>query len=139
MLERITAADEVFNVGGQFLARGSVRVTVAHPVHRVRPLVALTLTNALLSTSSGSEKAFLVDGVRFSHILDPSTGMALPPRGSVSVIHKSAFIADALSTALYVMGADRGMVWARADGVTAIFISETGEMKTSRPIDGRRW
>ncbi len=136
MLEETTAPHVVLNFGGQLLVRGSEKVTIAHPLHRDKPLVALTLTNASLSTSSGSERAFLVDGVRFSHILDPSTGMALPPRGSVSVIHKSAFIADALSTALYVMGADRGMVWARAHGVTAIFITETGEMKTSRAIDG---
>ncbi len=136
MLEKITAPHAVLNFGGQLLVRGSERVTIAHPLHRDRPLVSLTLTNASLSTSSGSEKAFLVDGVRFSHILDPATGMALPPRGSVSVIDASPFVADALSTALYVMGPERGLAWAHAHGVTAIFIRETGEMTTSSPIDG---
>jgi thiamine biosynthesis lipoprotein len=136
MLEKITAPHAVLNFGGQLLVRGSARVAIAHPLHRDRPLVALTLTNASLSTSSGSEKAFLVDGVRFSHILDPATGMALPPRGSVSVIDASPFVADALSTALYVMGPERGLAWARAHQVTAIFITETAEMTTSSPIDG---
>jgi thiamine biosynthesis lipoprotein len=136
MLEKITAPHAVLNFGGQLLVRGSEQVTIAHPLHRDRPLVALTLTNASLSTSSGSEKAFLVDGVRFSHILDPATGMALPPRGSVSVIDASPFVADALSTALYVMGPERGLAWARAHQVRAIFIAETGGMTTSSPIAG---
>jgi thiamine biosynthesis lipoprotein len=136
MLAKLTGPHAVLNFGGQLLVRGSERVTIAHPLHRDRPVVALTLTNASLSTSSGSEKAFLVDGVRFSHILDPATGMALPPRGSVSVIDASPLTADALSTALYVMGPERGLAWARAHHVTAIFISETGEMTTSSPIDG---
>ncbi len=136
MLEKITAPHAVLNFGGQILVRGSARVTIAHPLHRDLPLVALTLTNASLSTSSGSEKAFLVDGVRFSHIIDPASGIALPPRGSVSVIDASPFVADALSTALYVMGPERGLAWARGHGVTAIFISETGEVTTSSPIDG---
>lgn len=136
MLAKLTGPHAVLNFGGQLLVRGSARVTIAHPLHRDRPLVELPLTNASLSTSSGSEKAFFVDGVRFSHILDPATGMALPPRGSVSVIDASPLTADALSTALYVMGPERGLAWARAHHVTAIFIRETGEMTTSSPIDG---
>jgi thiamine biosynthesis lipoprotein len=136
MLARITASHAVLNFGGQLLVRGSQRVTISHPLHRDRPIVALTLTNASLSTSSGSEKSFDAGGVRFSHILDPATGMALPPRGSVSVIHASAFVADCLSTALYVMGPERGLAWARTHGVAAIFISDSGEMTTSPPIDG---
>lgn len=136
MMEMITAPRAVLNFGGQLFVRGTARVTIAHPLDRTRPIVALTLTNASLSTSSGSEKSFLVDGVRFSHLLDPATGMALPPRGSVSVIDASPLTADALSTALYVMGPERGLAWARAHAVTAIFISETGELTTSSPIDG---
>jgi FAD:protein FMN transferase len=136
MLAKLTGTHAMLNFGGQLLVRGSERVTIAHPLHRDRPLLALTLTDASLSTSSGSEKAFFVDGVRFSHILDPATGMALPPRGSVSVIHASPLVADALSTALYVMGPERGLAWARAHQVTAIFIRESGEMTTSSPVDG---
>ncbi len=136
MLEKITALHAVLNFGGQILVRGSERVTIAHPLHRDRPLLALTLTNGSLSTSSGSEKSFNLNGVRFSHLLDPTTGMALPPRGSVSVIGHSAFFADMFSTALYVMGPERGLRWARMHDVVAIFISETGDITTSSPVAG---
>ncbi len=134
-LDRMLAAihgDAIINFGGQIAVRGAHEVAIAHPLHRERPLVTLTLHDASLSTSSGSEKTFVAGGRRFSHLIDPRTGEALPPRGSVSVIDRSAFRADALSTALYVMGPERGLAWARAHDVVAIFITESGEITWSR-------
>lgn len=131
MLTKISAPHAVLNFGGQIAVRGRETVSIAHPRHRDQPLVTLTLTDESLSTSSGSEKTFAAGGIRFSHIIDPATGRALPPRGSVSVIHRSALVADALSTALYVMGPERGLDWARAHGIAAIFISETGDITKS--------
>src|SRR5204862_268458 len=98
-LDRMLAAidgDAVINFGGQIAVRGTREVTIAHPLHRDQPILTLTLRNASLSTSSDSEHP--------GHIIDPATGQSVPPRGSVSVIDPSAFRADALSTALYVMG-----------------------------------
>jgi thiamine biosynthesis lipoprotein len=126
------AADIVINFGGQIAVRGEHVVTIAHPLHRDQPLVTLVLANASLSTSSASEKSFTVRGYRFSHIVDPRTGNALPPRGSVSVIDSSALRADVLSTALYVMGRNDGSRWARAHGVHAIFISESGQAEETK-------
>jgi thiamine biosynthesis lipoprotein len=141
MLVVMQGSHVVLNFGGQLAVRGSEVVTIAHPAHRERPYLSLVLRDASLSTTSGAEKSFLVvpkdtTGRRFSHIIDPATGEALPPRGSVSVIDRSPLAADALSTALYVMGPERGLAWARAHDVTAIFISESGEITTSRPIEG---
>lgn len=134
----LTTGDAVLNFGGQIAVRGAQQVSIAHPLHRDRPLVDLTLRDASLSTSSGSEKAFVVNGRHFSHLIDPATGQALPPRGSVSVIDRSALRADALSTALFVMGPERGLAWARAHGVVAIFISESGEVTWSSDEERRR-
>ncbi|MBX5495718.1 MAG: FAD:protein FMN transferase [Bryobacteraceae bacterium] len=64
----------------------------------------LTLSNLGVSTS-GDEFQFLeIDGVRYSHIVDPRTGMPLPNSKPVSVIAKTAMEADALATALSVLG-----------------------------------
>lgn len=127
-----TDGDAVLNFGGQLLVRGTHDVTIADPEHRGAPLYKLTLTNASLSTSSGSEKTFVVDGHVFTHIFDPRTGEALPPRGSVSVIASSALLADIQSTALYVMGVDEGLRWADANGVAALFITRDGQAHPSR-------
>jgi thiamine biosynthesis lipoprotein len=123
MLAKLTAPEAMIDFGGQLAVRGELRVTIADPEHRQRPVVALTLRDASLSTSSGSEKTFEVGGRRFSHIIDPRSGDALAPRGSASVIADDATTADILSTALYVMGEDEGLRWADAQGVAAIFIN----------------
>jgi thiamine biosynthesis lipoprotein len=124
VLSASVADDFLIDFGGQLMLRSRkpIEVAIAHPERRVEPAVLLTMTSGSLSTSSGSEKAFVVDGERFSHILDPRDGRALPPRGSVSVVSQSAFEADVLSTALYVMGPDEGLDWANAHGAAAIFI-----------------
>lgn len=127
----LTRGNAMIDFGGQIIVRGPLRVTIADPTNRQKPVVALTIENASLSTSSGSEKTFEIHGRRFSHILDPRTGEALPPRGSVSVLASSALDADILSTALYVMGEDDGLRWANANGVAAIFITPNHHVRLS--------
>jgi thiamine biosynthesis lipoprotein len=124
--------DVVLNFGGQLLVRGTHEVTIADPRKRDELLVTLTLTDASLSTSSGSEKTFAAGGRSVTHIVDPRTGEALPPRGSVSVVLRSAFLADIYSTALYVMGAEDGLRWCNAHDVAALFISRDGVARASR-------
>jgi len=118
------ARDYLIDFGGQLMLRSTtpMEVAIANPERRDVPALVLTMTSGSLSTSSGSEKAFVVDGEHFSHLLDPRSGRALPARGSVSVVSSSAFEADVLSTALYVMGPDEGLAWANAHDVSAIFI-----------------
>jgi thiamine biosynthesis lipoprotein len=133
MLACLGAGDAVINFGGQLAVRGATSVTIADPAQRDRPVLTFTLRDGSLSTSSGSENHFVVDGRRFSHILDPRTGQALPQRGSVSVIAARAIDADILSTALYVMGEAEGLRWADAHDVAAIFISPNRTIRFSAP------
>ena len=63
------------------------------------------------------------------HIIDPATGEAvINPLLSASVINPSGTTADALATALYVMGLEQGMDWARQHQLRAIFILEDGRI-----------
>ena len=96
--------------GGQVFARGRKgdrpwRVGIRDP--RGGPddsFASLDLTDASASTSGDYESYFMLDGVRYHHILDPRTGM--PARGleSATVIAADPTLADALSTALMVLG-----------------------------------
>ncbi|HEV3486391.1 MAG TPA: FAD:protein FMN transferase [Vicinamibacterales bacterium] len=122
MLAKIDAPNALIDFGGQLGVRGTLRVTIADPKHRHKPVLALTLNDGSLSTSSSSEQ---------QHILDPRTGELLPARGSVSVIADDALTADILSTALYVMGEDDGLRWADANGVAAIFINPANHIRLS--------
>ncbi|HEX9163336.1 MAG TPA: FAD:protein FMN transferase [Thermoanaerobaculia bacterium] len=131
MLSVVDAPRAMINFGGQIAVRGDYRVAIADPEQRDVATVNVTLRDASLSTSSGSEKSFVVNGRRFTHIIDPRTGEALPPRGSVSVIARDALTADVLSTALYVMGPDEGLRWANAHGVAALFITSSHQIVRS--------
>lgn len=131
VLRGLGAASALINFGGQLAAYGEPReVSIADPGERGRPMVPLLLRDESLSTSSGSERSFVVAGRRFTHIIDPRSGEALPPRGSASVVHRSALVADILSTALYVMGPDEGERWAREHGIEATFITTHGRVMT---------
>ncbi|HYC91287.1 MAG TPA: FAD:protein FMN transferase [Thermoanaerobaculia bacterium] len=119
----LTSGEATIDFGGQLIVRGSREVAIADPRDRTRPVLALTLADASLSTSGNSEQP--------GHIFDPRTGKSLAGRGSVSVIAGDAMAADILSTALFVMGEEDGLRWADAHGVAAIFITESNTVRRS--------
>lgn len=136
-------ADRVaIDFGGQIAIRGfAAEVEIAHPESRDRGAIAIALRDASVSTTSGSERRFRAGNRTFSHILDSRTGQALPPNGSASVIHERAFVADILSTALYVMGPRDGIAWANERGIAAIFLvpdTESGNYSVYRSNAARR-
>lgn len=67
---------------------------------------AKTLTNSALSTSGGTKQFVEIDGVRYSHVVDPRTGTGMTHHLVVHVIAPDGATTDALSTALNVTGID---------------------------------
>ena len=66
----------------------------------------LTLSNTAVSTSGDLHQSVVIDGVSYSHILDPTTGLGLTRRVAASVIADEAKLSDALATAACVLGSD---------------------------------
>lgn len=64
----------------------------------------LILNNCAISTSGDAEQFVEINGKRYSHILDPRTGLGLTSRIQVTVISQSGMVSDALATALCIMG-----------------------------------
>jgi thiamine biosynthesis lipoprotein len=118
----------MIDLGGQLAVNGSRPdgtpwiVPIAHPAERQTPILQVQLTSGSLSTSGGSERDLRVGDTRVGHILDPRTGYPAPFDGSVAVWHERALVADIVSTALYVMGPEQGLPWARARGIAAAFL-----------------
>jgi thiamine biosynthesis lipoprotein len=108
-------------VGGTPPEPGGWLVAVASAGARDRPAFEIRLTRGSLATSAGSERDLIVAGQRIGHILDARTGKPAAFAGSVTVWHDLGLAADALSTALYVMGPQAGIPWADARGVAACF------------------
>jgi len=70
----------------------------------------LQLKNASVATSGDAKRFIEIDGVRYSHIVDPKTGLGLTNTSSVTVIAADGMIADALASALSVLPPDAGLM-----------------------------
>ena len=68
------------------------------------------LVNVAIATSGGSEQFVEIDGVRYSHVIDPRTGLGVTGQHVVTVIAPDAALADASATALSVLGQSKVMV-----------------------------
>ena len=121
----------LLNFGGEILAAGEGdprELAVADPADRLRPAVLLKLAPGALSTSAQSERGFERDGVRYGHVLDPRSGQPLATRASVSVVAASSARADALATALLVMGRQTAAAWAMEHrDVGVLWLEPAGE------------
>jgi thiamine biosynthesis lipoprotein len=118
-------------LGGEVRARGlnpegrgwRVAVEVPLPGER-RAQAVIELGDRSVSTSGDYRDYREVDGRRISHTIDPRTGRPVEHGlASVTVVHPSAAAADAWATALMVLGTERGLVLARAEGLAALFIA----------------
>ena len=108
-------------------AAGPWPVDIAHPERRAEPAARLRLHGGSIATSGPSERDLrLDDGGRIAHILDPRSGRPVVRSASVTVWHRQAFVADVLSTALYVMGVEAGLAWAGERGLAAMYLIAGG-------------
>ena len=88
---------------------------------------AIQLDNAAVATSGDYRNYFEVDGVRYSHSIDPRTGYPVAHElVSVTVVHPSSMIADGWATALVVLGATEAWKVAQAEGLAVYFIQRGG-------------
>lgn len=100
----------------------------------------LVVSNCGISTSGDTQQFVVLDGKRYSHIVDPATGLGLTDRKSVSVLAPNATTSDSMATALSVMGVKsdeipEGMV------VRLVELSETGKVTETYlgAFEGKTW
>ncbi|PRX27435.1 thiamine biosynthesis lipoprotein [Orenia metallireducens] len=90
----------------------------------------VSLKDKTVVTSGNYERYFIEDGVRYHHILNPKTGY--PAKNGVisaTIIAESSFDADALSTAVYILGIKHGLELVnQLDGIEAILITEENQI-----------
>lgn len=129
-LEKHGVTNYLADVGGELRAHGidprgdGWRVGIERPENQARMVdVVVTLGNGSLATSGDYRNFFEQGGKRYGHILNPRTGSPSESAvASVSVTHESAMTADALATALMVLGVERGMEFSRREGLAVRFV-----------------
>ncbi len=82
----------------------------------------IRLKNAAVATSGDSFQFVEIEGSRYSHIIDPKTGLGLTTRSSVTVIAPDGITADSLASAISVLGLERGLTLIEEHGKAAAFI-----------------
>ncbi len=137
LLEEMGAEGYVLNIGGNVRIighkpdGGSWRTGVKDPFdHENAYALILSLADTSCVTSGVYERFFVLDGVRYHHIIDPETRMPAAYFASVSVITKDSGLADALSTALFCMSREDGAALAQSlGGVEVLWILPDGTQK----------
>jgi thiamine biosynthesis lipoprotein len=87
-------------------------------------------------TSGDYERFVKLDGIRYSHIIDPRTGYPAHGLVSVTVFAPKAELADALATSIFVMGTDAGInMINQLDEVDCVLVTEKGKILTSNNIE----
>lgn len=110
------------------VAAGEADATQAAPRRAQHLLGARELTHGAVATSGNYRNFLVFSGRRYTHIIDPRTGWPVPEGlASVSVFAQNAMMADAWATALMVLGPIDGPAVAKTEGLTALFVLESGE------------
>ncbi len=125
--------DALVNAGGEIRAVGDEwLVGIQHPRFHNRLVGTLKLNGKSVATSGDYEQYFEVDGKRYCHIMNPATGAPASGCRSVTVIAGSDMIADGLSTAVFVLGPEKGLsLIGKLPGIEAMVIDSTGKTSVS--------
>jgi thiamine biosynthesis lipoprotein len=134
-LVRLGLTDFMVEIGGEVRASGRKTVGEAWRIGIERPEAgpgglwsAVTLVDTAMATSGDYRNYYERDGVRISHTIDPRIGHPITHKlASVSVIHPSCMTADALATALSVLGPEDGRAMVEREGLAALFLIRAAE------------
>lgn len=122
----LVAASGDIAIGDAPPGEGGWRVSIGTPFKREGEARTLLLKNAAVSTAGDAEQSVVINGVRYSHIVDPRTGMGLTNRCQVSVIAPHAVQTDVFDTTASILGVEAGRKLIQSQpGLSAIIYYET--------------
>lgn len=105
------------------------RVGIQDPSNPENLIAIVETMNGSVLTSGDYERFFVQDGVRYTHIIDPRTGAPVRGVTSATVVTEEAALADAIATAVMVLGKDEGFKLLNSwDGVEGMLITEDEEI-----------
>jgi thiamine biosynthesis lipoprotein len=100
-------------------------------------IAKVSLTEKAISTSGDYERYFIAEEKRYHHLLDPKTGFPAVTCRSVSIVTDKAVYTDAFSTAIFVLGPEKGMKLAKDLGMDALIIDSNGTAHSTDGLKGK--
>ncbi|MBI5639277.1 MAG: FAD:protein FMN transferase [Nitrospirae bacterium] len=97
-------------------------------------LAKVHLSDRAISTSGDYERFFIADGKRFHHLLDPRTGYPADACRSVSIISRRGVFSDAYSTAVFILGPEKGQQLISEMDMDAIIVDSSGKISATAGI-----
>lgn len=141
VLRQMGVTSGVVNASGDLAAWGYQPDGEPWTIGIVNPNVAgtvfstLSVTDMALATSGNYEKYAIIGGRRYSHTIDPRTGLPVTGIKSVTILCPNAEIADALATPVMVMGVQAGLdMINQLQHIEAILIDDQDKLYTSDNI-----
>ncbi|MGH9143940.1 MAG: FAD:protein FMN transferase [Vicinamibacterales bacterium] len=144
ILRRAGLRDFMIQAGGDLYVAGHKdgrrwRLGINDPRGREGDSFAtLDLSDSTFSTSGDYARFFIKDGVRYHHILDPSTGQPARLCRSVTIASESPVIADAIAKGVFILGPEKGMALVeRIPKLEAVIVTATNQVVVSKGLRDR--
>jgi FAD:protein FMN transferase len=143
ILQSLGHKDVIVNAGGDLRA-GRKRsnhlwtMGIQHPGEPKKILAKVSLSESAMATSGNYEQFFMFQGRRYGHILNPRNGFPAEGCQSVSIFHNDCMTADALATAVFVLGPVKGYALCqRLDGVDGVLVDKDANVIFSPRLKAR--
>jgi len=142
ILLELGVEDGIVNASGDLCAWGyqpdgkEWTIGIADPNAARESFSYLSISGQAIATSGNYEKFITIDGKKYSHTIDPKTGLPVHGIKSVTIICPNAEIADAMATPIMIMGIKVGLnLVNQMKGIGCIIVDETDKIYTSKNIN----
>jgi thiamine biosynthesis lipoprotein len=143
LLKSLGYRNLIINAGGD-LRVGGLKIDqpwsigIQNPRESQKLLARISISDTAVATSGDYEKFFLYQGKRYHHIFSPKDGFPTDDCQSVTVLCKEGTIADALATAVFVLGREKGYsLCQKLEGVDCIIVDKEGKIIFSPGLKDR--
>jgi len=141
VLQQMGITSGIVNAAGDLSAWGLQpngepwTIGIADPDASRHPFSSLNITNMAVATSGNYEKYVVIDGKKYSHTIDPKTGLPVSGIKSATIIAPNAELADALATPVMVMGIQAGLhLINQLPHISCIILDDNNKLYTSTNI-----
>ncbi len=141
LLQELGVTGGIINASGDLFAWGKQAdttdwtVAITNPLNKNKVFSWFPIENGAVVTSGNYEKFVIFNEKKYTHIIDPRTGYPASGTESVTIFTKSAELADALATSVFVMGVETGLDFInQIEGVECIIVDSDNKIHTSKNI-----